>query len=840
LKKPSPWREPLPERHDAGFYCDVILPVPIPKTFTYAIPSELTGLAVEGQRVLVQFGRKKILTGVIARVHRERPKAYAARDILDVLDDLPLITASQIAFFEWMSAYYLAPIGDVLTAALPAGLKLSSESQIHLHPACDPEVLMNTVSDKEALLLEALQRSGSLAYKEAGRVLGLKSCHAVVKSLLNREAIILLEEVKERYKPKVLSCVRLRDSMLEEGALESLMNRLDRRPRQQEVLLGYLQMVPVFHNPALNASGIAKESLLAKGVSASSLDTLISKGVFERFSRVVPRFTAPPETGSAEILLSPLQMEVRDRILAGFEQNQAVLLHGITGSGKTEIYIDLANQVMAQGGQVLYLLPEIALTTQIVNRLVRVFGEKMGVYHSRFSDNERVEVWKGVATHRFGIVVGVRSAIFLPFDHLDLVIIDEEHEPSYKQFDPSPRYHARDAAQVLARLHHAKVLLGSATPSMESYYLAQSGKYALVNLEERYGRASLPRIFPADLTKERREKRMKGEFSSLLLDHIGATLGRGEQVMIFQNRRGYSPYVQCQECGWVAKCQHCAVSLTYHLDSRDLKCHYCGYTRTMPPRCEACGSTRLNNRGYGTEKLEEDLTLLFPGARVQRMDLDTTRSRHSYQKIIEDFEFGSIDILVGTQMITKGLDFDRVGLVGIFDIDRMLNFPDFRSAERGFQLAVQVSGRAGRRDKPGEVVVQTHDTEQKILDLIARHDYLSFYRQELPERKEFQYPPFYRLIKISVKHRNPESADAAANRLFELLTAELPPVPLAGPYEPLVARIRNLYIREIMVKIPRNSGELEAVKSGLLRCADRMLGDGEPRQAMLVFDVDPY
>lgn len=841
MKKPSQRPDPSGAGTSRFHFCDVILPVPIPRTFTYSIPDELAESAVEGQRVVVPFGRKKILTGVIARVHGEQPGGYQAKDLLDVLDEIPLVNKTQIAFFEWMSSYYMAPIGDVLAAALPSGLKLSSESHIRLHPERIPGEISGLFSDDEAMLIELVEKRGVLPFREAVKLMGLKRCQKALKSLLYREAIVLHEELKDSYRPKVSVRIKLKPELLEKpGAVESLMDELDKRPKQQEVLLAYLQMVPVYIQAELNEKGLARDALLARGVSTSSLETLISKGIFQRYNQLVPRFFLPPADEGEEVLLSPVQEECRDHILSGFEENKTVLLRGITGSGKTEIYIDLAKKVLDQGGQVLYLLPEIALTTQIVERLARVFGNRMGVYHSRFSDNERVEVWRGLSLHRFGLVVGVRSAVFLPFEHLDLVIVDEEHETSYKQYDPSPRYHARDAVQMLARFHHAKVLLGSATPSVESYYMAVQGKYKLVNLVQRYGSANLPGVIFADLRKERRERSMKGEFSSLMIDRIGAALSRGEQVMIFQNRRGYSPFIQCLECAWIAKCPHCSVSLTHHMDARNLKCHYCGFTRPMPPRCDACGSARLSNIGYGTEKLEEDLSLLFPGTKIQRMDFDTTRSRHSYQKIIEGFGKGDIDILVGTQMITKGLHFDRVALVGICDIDRMLHFPDFRSAERAFQLTVQVSGRAGRSEVPGEVVVQTHNTGQKILEYIAAQDYEAFFRYELPERREYAYPPFVRLIRIHVKHRHETVAEEASTRLGLLLREALPSVNLNGPYEPLVSRIRNQYIRELLIKIPRGGQGLDSIKKTLLRSSDDLAGEPALRQAQVVFDVDPY
>ncbi len=574
-------------------------------------------------------------------------------------------------------------------------------------------------------------------------------------------------------------------------------------------------------------------------MSPSSLKTLIKNGIFESFEVHIPRYLTGIQESKANFSLSEEQEARRRQIMEQLERHQTVLLYGVTGSGKTEIYIELIREALAQGGQVLYLLPEIALTTQIVSRLRQVFGDTMGVYHSRYSDNERVEVWKGLIEGKLNFITGVRSAVFLPFSELSLIIVDEEHEPSYKQYDPAPRYHARDVAQVLARIHHARVILGSATPALETYYLARKGKYGLVELSGRYGGANMPEIIFADIRTERKRKMLKADFSSLLFEAMSEALARDEQVIIFQNRRGYAPYIMCEECGWIPKCSSCAVSLTYHMYSNQLRCHYCGHSEQFPTVCPACGSAGFRTVGMGTEKLEEDLKLLFPEARVQRMDLDTTRSRFSYQNILTEFENGNIDILVGTQMVSKGLDFDRVRVVGIVDMDRMLHFPDFRATERSFQLAVQVSGRAGRRDKQGLVIIQTYNLKQPVFTYISNHDFRGFYRAEIEERRKYRYPPFYRLIKITMKHKEKETCTTASVWLGELLGKNLPAGMLTGPHEPLIGKIRNRYLREFIIRIPRDKMNLPQVK-GVLYDSMLQLKQQRPfKQVVVVFDVDP-
>ncbi|MGB3619669.1 MAG: primosomal protein N', partial [Catalinimonas sp.] len=698
---------PAPPPAHVTLFADVILPLPLPQTFTYRVPLELNDLILPGARVVVQFGRRKILTAVVARLHQTAPARYQAKSVLELLDEEPIINDHQLRFFQWIADYYVCAIGEVTNAALPSGLKISSRSRIQLNPDWD-RTGWDALNEKERRLIDLLGEAESMTYDEAADALDVKNIYHLLKRLTALRAVILFEELKEKYQPKVHKKVRLAPALLaDESALPRLFADLERQPKQLGVLFAYLQAVPVQRNPAYNERGLERKVLCeTEGVSASSLKTLTKRGVFEEFELVVSRFRASAPD-QAHATLSELQTQARDALLAGLAERGVAVLHGITGSGKTEVYIDLIRQALAGGSQVLFMLPEIALTTQIVARLQRVFGREMGIYHSKFSDNERVEVWRTVAAGGVSFIVGVRSSVFLPFSNLGLIIVDEEHEPSYKQFDPAPRYHARDCALVLARQHGAKVVLGSATPAIETYHQTRAGRWALVEMLKRYGDAQLPEIVLADVARERKQKTITHGFTAQLMESIQQHLAQREQVILFQNRRGYAPWIQCHECDHVPHCRQCDVSLTYHLAGNELRCHYCGYREETPRICPVCESTQLRTMGAGTERIEDDLKLILPEARVQRMDLDTTRAKNAYQRIIGEFEARNIDVLVGTQMVSKGLDFDHVGLVGVFDADRMMFFPDFRAHERTFQMITQVSGRAGRRGKRGYVIIQT-------------------------------------------------------------------------------------------------------------------------------------
>jgi len=820
------------------WFADVIVPIPLPGAYTYRIPQKFENEAAKGCRVIVQFGRRKVYTGIIARLHNDPPASYEAKSILDLLDHVPSINDIQLDFFRWIAQYYMCTSGEVLNAALPSGLKLTSQSFIQLNPQFNGEEA--DLTDKEFTLLESLKTNDKLSYEEVSELLGVKQIHPILKSLIQKDSIFLFEQVKDKYQPKKLKKVRLNGKYFEnQNELSLLFDSLEKRVKQQEVLLKYLTLVPIEKGAERNHNGIEKSEILKSGISDSSLKTLVKNGVFDEYEEYVSRFPDLERSNLVDITLSESQEEKKVELLHAFENHGTVLLHGITGSGKTEMYISLIQDALAGGGQVLYLLPEIALTTQIVSRLMKVFGDKMGVYHSKYSDNERVEVWQGVLSGRFSFVVGVRSAIFLPFDSLALVIVDEEHESSYKQYDPAPRYNARDLAVVLGNLHQAKVLLGTATPSLESYENALAGKYGLVEINQRYGYAELPEFILANLQIERKRKTIKGDFTSVLIEELERVLERGEQAILFQNRRGYSPFITCNDCAHVPKCDNCSVSLTYHMYSNTLKCHYCGHQEAVPQVCTACGSTGIRTVGFGTEKLEEDLKLLFPQANIQRMDQDTTRSKYSYQTIIDRFEKKETDILIGTQMVSKGLDFDNVSLVGVFDFDRMIHFPDFRSFERAFQLVTQVSGRSGRKDKKGKVIIQASDVDSPILDQIVRHDYLGFYQREILERQSFSYPPFFRLIKIVFRHKEKELAENAANAYVKLVLPELGKRRILGPQEPVISRIRNLYLREVYIKIEKQGVNVNKVKELLYLKSNEVLKYKKLGGLRITFDVDP-
>ncbi len=823
------------------WFADIILPVPIPKLFTYRIPVNMEEAVQVGSRVIVQFGSKKVLTGVIGKLHNKPPEKYQARYILEVLDEQPVVQPVQIRHFRWLAEYYACTIGEVLNVALPSGLKLSSESKVQMNPDFDFEEFEGAFSEKEYIILDTLKEKETLSYQEIGNLLNEKNFYHVIKSLIRKETILIFEEVKEKYKPKIVKRVRLQHKYAHDAiSLEQLFIELEKQPKQVDVLLRYLQLLPTYQNPEANDRGLLKSSLNNESVSTSSVNTLIRKGILEEYEEVVSRFEVRQQGPLAEINLTETQQLARQEILAHFEKLDTVLLHGVTGSGKTEIYIDLIREVLENGSQVLYLLPEIALTTQIVYRLKKIFGDQMGIYHSRFSDNERVEVWQGVLSGRYPLVVGVRSAVLLPFDNLGLIIVDEEHETSYKQFDPAPRYHARDAALVLAQMHHAKTILGSATPSIESYYNALQGKYGLVGLTKRFGSAQLPEIELVDIRREKKRRTMREDFSSVLLERMESTLSLEEQVIIFQNRRGYSPYILCEDCGHIPKCEQCDVSLTYHQFAYELRCHYCGHHEKLHLECEACGSTKLKTAGYGTEKLEEEIQMLIPSARVQRMDLDTTRKKNSYQQIIDAFANRELDILVGTQMVSKGLDFDGVSLVGILDADRMIHFPDFRSHERTFQLITQVSGRSGRRDKVGKVIIQTNNLEQPILLKIVKNDYIGLYNEEIAEREEYHYPPFIRLIRITIKNPDKNICSKAAKVLSENLREKLGIKRVLGPEEPLISRLRNQYLMQLMIKLEKKHQVIIEAKKIIIDSCNALEKDKNLKKTSTVIDVDPF
>jgi primosomal protein N' (replication factor Y) len=823
-------------------FADVLLPLPV-STYTYAIPDGLAGKAVKGGRVVVQFGKRKIYTALVIEIHDRKPDGHETKEILSVLDEVPIIFTLQLKFWNWIAAYYLCHPGEVMNAALPSAFKLASESKVALNPDYDPQE--EEMNEKENLLVEALHNRPAIEISEVSKIIGQMKVIPVIKTMLEKGIILMEEKLAERYRPRKEIFIRLTEEYADEEKFKDLFDQLERKARKQlELLMSFL----VLSKQDSGEFREMKRTILLKSVKAtpSALEGLVAKGVLELYEKIVSRM----EVGRAvsdvrSIKLMDFQQTAYDGIRQAFLEKEVVLLHGVTSSGKTELYIKFIQEALDRGQQVLYLLPEIALTTQTISRLKKYFGEKVGVYHSRFNENERVEIWNKVLIQgktddsgpSYEIILGARSAVFLPFSNLGLVIVDEEHDSSFKQYDPSPRYNGRDAALYLAHLHSAKTILGSATPSIESYYNCKEGKYVLVEMTERYGNMEMPEINVVNLREEIRWKKMKSHFTSVLVKQLEDALGKDEQAIIFQNRRGFSLRLECEACGWMPTCRNCDVTLVYHKQNHQLRCHYCGYTTFIPEKCPECKGISLKMKGFGTEKVEEELGILFPKARITRMDLDTTRTRHSHQKIINDLEERKIDILVGTQMVTKGLDFENVSTVSILNADNMLGFPDFRSAERSFQLMAQVSGRSGRKNKRGHVIIQTYNPKHPVILDVVNHDYKSMYEQQLLDRRKFKYPPFYRLVLVKVKHRDAvvlnKASDELAKRLRKLFGNRV-----LGPEYPLVSRIMNYYLKQIMVKIERSASQTE-MKKKLMQEIGEFSKLKEFSPLRLVIDVDP-
>ncbi|MDW3192365.1 MAG: primosomal protein N' [Cytophagales bacterium] len=816
-------------------YVEVILPLPLPGTFTYSVPDEFADYAQPGHRVVVSFGKTQFHTGVIRRIVEKQDHLSRIKPIIDALDLEPLVSEDQFLFYEWIAEYYLCTLGETLQAALPSGFKLSSEAFISLAPNAEPDLYILT--EKEEWILRKLEDK-DLHINDVRKLTGLEQPIKLIKSLQERGLIQLLEKLKDKYTPKREKRIRLTQPYLQEAQLDELLQQLERRTKQIDALVMYLRDVPVLQDPSQNLLGASKPEMIKEGVSPSSLQTLIKNGVFEEWDEIVDRFGYNSLNIGPLPELSDIQGLKRDQILTAFETQRTVLLKGVTGSGKTEIYMSLIHQVIEQGGRVLYLLPEIALTTQIIGRFRKIFGNRFGIYHSRFSDTERMEVWKKCLKGEFDFIIGVRSAVFLPMTNVELIIVDEEHESSFKQHDPAPRYHARDAAIYLAHQLDAKILLGTATPSLETYTNARSGKYALIELNERFSDQPKPIYQLVDLTDERKRKTIKGSFSSRLLNELQEVIGREKQGILFQNRRGYAPVVMCESCGHTPKCPNCSVSLTYHIYANTLNCHYCGYKESMVETCASCGERSLKTVGLGTEKIEEELSILLPEVRIQRMDLDSTRSKYAYQDIIDRFERREIDVLVGTQMISKGLDFERVELVGIFDADRIIHFPDFRSHERAYQLLTQVGGRAGRKLERGRVIVQTNDPSLKLLTQIQQEDYEGFYHDEMKERHKFRYPPFYRLIQVTIRHKDKQTAYEAADQLSFFLRKQLGERS-SPPIEPTISKIRNYYRFQLVIRLEKEGINLPGVREFLKSSRDTLLALQSFKSVRVHFDVDP-
>lgn len=817
-------------------FVDVILPLPLQASFTYALPPEMDGQVQIGCRVVVSFGRKKFYTGIVRNVHYLKPQEYEVKEVSAVLDEHPILLPLQFRFWEWLADYYLCTQGDVYKAALPSGLKLESETVVEYNPdfeAAEP------LSEREQKVLDLLAVEPEQTVTRLEKESGLKNILAVVKSLLEKDALFVKEELKRTYKPKTETRVRLTEAARNERRLHFFFDELQRRaPKQLDLLMKYIELSGCLGEREVRE--VSKAELLKRsGATPAVFSGLVDKGVFEVYQQEVGRLETVSQAVMSLNELNVHQQRAFDEIRASFREKNVCLLHGVTSSGKTEIYIHLIDETVRQGKQVLYLLPEIALTTQITERLKRVFGSRLGIYHSKFPDAERVEVWQKQLSHEpYDIILGVRSSLFLPFQRLGLVIVDEEHENTYKQQDPAPRYHARNAAIVLASMCGAKTLLGTATPSVESWYNAtEGGKYALVELKERYKEIQLPEIIPVDIKELQRKKRMNGPFSPLLLQYVREALEQKEQVILFQNRRGFAPMIECHTCGWVPKCKNCDVSLTYHKGLNQLTCHYCGYTQPVPRQCPACEGVDLRNRGFGTEKIEDDVKAIFPEARVARMDLDTTRTRTAYERIIHNFQQGRTDILIGTQMVSKGLDFDHVSVVGILNADTMMNYPDFRAYERAFQLMAQVAGRAGRKNKRGRVVLQTKSIDHPIIPQVMHNDFEGMVVGQLAERQLFRYPPYYRLVYVYLKHRNEQLLDVMAQTMAAKLRAVFG-ARVLGPDKPPVARIQTLFIRKIVLKIETNAPMARA-RQLLVQVQQEMVAEDRFKSLIVYYDVDP-
>lgn len=820
------------ESQRIDYFVDVILPLALPNLYTYRVPQVLNGQVQTGHRVIVQFGKNKLYSAIVARVHTEPPK-YTAKFLEGVLDDQPEVTTNQLEFWEWMSQYYMCTRGEVMLAAVPVGLRLSSETRIVLSSTWDG--MRDHLDDESHALVEALEVRSVLTLDEVAQILNRQTVMPLIRKLIDADVLSIYEEIKDRYRPKYETFIALHEQYKDEEKLRELFAVLEKRAfRQVETLLAYLHLTGRYTGKEVPVS--KAELLKTLKDEASGLTGLIKRGVLIAEEIEVSRLDRQ-RVQTIEAALSPAQQKALDSVREHFTLKNVVLLHGVTSSGKTEIYTRLIREQLDAGKQVLYLLPEIALTTQLIGRLRKHFGEAVLIYHSRFNEQERVEVWREVHKKQPVVVIGARSAIFLPFHELGLVIVDEEHDPSFKQVDPAPRYNARESAIWLARSHGAKSLLGSATPSVESYFNAKHQLYGLTELHERYGGAVLPQITVTDIREATKRKMMKSHFSPVLIEKMDAVLKNGEQVILFQNRRGFAPSIECQSCGHAPHCIRCDVSLTYHKYSNQMKCHICGYGTSVPSQCEACGMTDLKLKGFGTEKIEEDIALLFPEAKIARMDLDTTRGKFSLQNIINDFETGKTNILVGTQMVTKGLDFGNVALVGILSADQILNYPDFRAHERAFQLMAQVSGRAGRREKKGEVVIQTFNPQHFIIQCVVNNDFHSMYHTELADRMQFHYPPFHRIIRITVRGKDGTLVDVGSQHLAQQLRNHFASRVL-GPEYPTVARIRDEFHKNIMLKAERETS-VAKMKEIIARYVLEFKTHPDFKKMRVVIDVDP-
>lgn len=812
-------------------YAQVVLPLSLGGVFTYAVPQELADEVLPGKRVCVQFGPKRYYAALVRSITEVKPDLASIKEIISVIDAIPLISEMQFKFWEWIAHYYMCTLGEVMKAALPASLKMESETCYQVVVDYDVTLL----DDDETMLYAWISLHENTTIADLVKLQGKRSMRTL-RSLTEMGAVVANEQLADKWVPKAEWWVKLTPVYSSETELNLLLDSLARAPKQQQLLTEFLRLSL---NEDQQLMPVRRSELLALAeIQAATLKAIEKKGIVEIYQKEVSRFANYDGELREPSPLNPFQEKAFAEINEQFVNKQVVLLHGVTSSGKTEIYLHLIRNALMQGKQVLYLLPEIALTTQIIRRLKLVFGDQAGVYHSKFSDAERAEVWKRVsAPDGYGLILGVRSSVFLPFRNLGLVIIDEEHENTFKQFDPAPRYHARDASIVLASMTKANVLLGTATPSVESYYNAKAGKYGLVELFQRHGEMALPRIIIADSRKAKLKRTMKSHFTPELVERIDKALKAGKQTILFQNRRGFAPYLQCIACNWIPTCLNCDVSLTLHKGQNQMVCHYCGYSVPIPNMCNVCGNPRIETRGFGTEKVEEEIAILFPEARVARMDVDSTRSKRAYEELISDLENHRTDILVGTQMVTKGLDFSRVELVGILDADSMLNFPDFKAHERAYQLMAQVSGRAGRRKEQGEVIVQTTKTDHPIIAQVVKNDYSAMFNEQLSERYTFHYPPYFRLIRFTLRHKSKEEtikyATALANRLREVFGWRV-----LGPDEPIIDRIQSLFIRNILLKI-ESAASIEQTRKIISSVLQEVSTTIKSPSITITIDVDP-
>ncbi|MCG2612017.1 primosomal protein N' [Flavobacterium sp. SM15] len=813
-------------------FIEVVLPLALPKTFTYLVSEAEYHYVQKGMRVAVPFGKNKIYTGLVIDLHQNAPTLYQAKEIHQILDEKPVVNELQIEHWKWIALYYMCSIGEVFRSALPSGFLLESETIISASKENDIDA--KELSDSEFLIHQALQQQSSLKVDDIISILGKKNVFPVLNAMLAKNFLVLQQEVSEKYKPKLTRYIRLQEEFHNQAQLSELMELLSRAQKQRELVLHYFQLQAREKKPVS-----VKKLIESSGSTSAVIKSLIDKGILEEYHLAEDRVSFEKNENSG-FELSTAQQQAFDEVKTSFDSYSVSLFHGVTASGKTEIYIKLIEEYLNRGKQVLYLLPEIALTTQLVTRLTAYFGNQVAVFHSKYSNNERIEVWNQVLQNsdKAKIVIGARSALFLPFSNLGLIVIDEEHEQTFKQFDPAPRYHARDAAIVLASQHKAKVLLGSATPSLETYHNVNQNKYGLIELFERYGNVVLPEIYLVDLKDKYKRKKMTGHFSDELLESMTESLSKGEQVILFQNRRGYSPFVECITCGHVPQCPNCDVSLTYYKFKNQLRCHYCGYSIANPTHCHACQSVDLSTKGFGTEQIELELKSIFPEKVTGRMDQDTTRGKYGYEKIIDAFKNQEIDILVGTQMLAKGLHFDNVTLVGVMNADNMLNQPDFRSHERAYQMMMQVAGRAGRSEKRGKVMIQTYNPYHNVIQQVTNNDYVGMFKEQIYDRHNFKYPPFYRLVKLTLKHRDFDKLKEGSLWVYNVLAEQLQ-IPVLGPEEPAISRIRNEYIRTILIKIP-NQNHLGNTKKTIQRVLNSFEAVAQYRAIKVTINVDNY